>query len=77
MIDSPNAECIGTCETKFDMDLDAKAGSRALREAIKSLLERMPASKVAKVLGPPSSAAIPGLEPVMYGQLAQWRLAAA
>lgn len=76
MIDSPNAESIGTCETKFDMDQDARQGSRALGEAINSLFERMPARKVAEVIGKAHLCEVPGLQPVLRGQLAQRRLAA-
>jgi hypothetical protein len=75
MIDSPNAETIGTCETKFDMDRDARLGSIILRGAIRDLLSRMPERKVREVLGAPSHPPIPGTERVYRGQAAE-RLAA-
>lgn len=76
MIDSPNAETICDRENPRYFKDDAKHGSKALGEAINSLFERMPARKVAEVIGKAHLIQAPGTERIFYGQLAQRRLAA-
>jgi hypothetical protein len=68
----------GRADHHFPPDSAQKAAncSKALADAINDLFSRMPARVVAEVIGKPHLAPIPGLEPVMYGQLAQRRLAA-
>lgn len=77
MIDSPNAECIGTCEIRFDMDQDAKLGSIILGGAIRDLLNRMDPKQAVEALGyRRPRTVIPGTELALRGQGAQRRLAA-
>src|SRR4249919_1687084 len=68
----------GRADQLYPPDSAQKAAncSKALADAINSLFERMPARKVAEVLGKPHLCEIPGLQPVLRGQLAERRLAA-